>query len=178
MKAIAKEHKIKQITDANDVLPNMKIAYLAVDGMLINYKRVEYKEPEPKPTQLLVGIREALGFALPKNLRDLILSIDLIEDQRVGYVTKIYDSKSNSGSILRKIELHTGERFWFVLEDNTARKSLTLTPKGERKVLVDKEFIESIVEGDLIRLQLIMNTNRKKDEPATYGQIKYAKVLA
>lgn len=169
---IAKTRKIKATNNVNDIQPNTEILYHAIDGKLINYKRVKYTEPVPPKVDKNVGIKEALGFALPDNLRDLFLEVELKEDQRLGYITDIFETTSKGGSLQLKIQLHTGERFWCVLLDATESQFLFKQTK------VKVEEAKALKIGDLVRLQLVMNVNRKQDQPATYGQVRYMKVLA
>lgn len=168
----AKRLKIKHTNDTSDIKPGTMIKYFSVDNKLINYKRVQYVEPNPPKVELIKGVKAALGFALPDNLRDLFLKVDLISDQRIGYVTEIWDSTSKGGSLQLKVQIHTGERFWFVMVDATAKQNLMANTN------VKPDDAKKIAVGDLVRLQLVMNVNRKEGQPETYGQIKFFKILA
>lgn len=168
----AKRLKIKPASDIDDILPNTLIKYHALGNDLINYKRVRYTQPVPEKVALDVGIKEALGFALPSDLRNVFLLVEKLEDQRIGYVTDIFETTSKGGSLLLKYQLHTGERLWCVLLDATAKQLLF----NKTKVSPDKA--KEIKVGDLVRFQLVMNENRKVGEPASFGQVKYYRILA
>jgi hypothetical protein len=61
---------------------------------------------------------------------------------------------------------------WCVLLDATAKQLLF----NKTKVSPDKA--KEIKVGDLVRFQLVMNENRKVGEPASFGQVKYYRILA
>jgi len=170
----AKRLKMKPAPDINDLKVGTTIKYYALENKLVNFKRVSYYEPLPEPVSRIEGIKAALGFALPTNLKQIIADVANREDERIGYVVEIYDKVSKGGTPQRKIKFQSGKAYWFAMMEPDVKHMLTKNVHASTTL----ERINEIQVGDLVRLQLKMNINRRDDEPEHYGQIRFFKVLA
>lgn len=168
-KKYAKSLGIKVATGVKHLKVGTEILFFANDNVIINYKRTRYFEPLPPEVTPLTGMKQALGFAIPENLKwffDYALSH---ENKRLGYIVEIEQTQTKMLKQL-KITLQDGKRFWFCIEDNTSTGFIM-----KRSKIKSYDEVRHLQVGDLVGLTVFLED--KDGELRTTGQIKEFKII-